>query len=64
VLVVALKLGESVVIGPDIRVYVTKVTRQHGTGGPVVRIGVDAPKHISIIRSELLEVRDDAADEE
>jgi sRNA-binding carbon storage regulator CsrA len=45
-------------------VYVTKVTRQHGTGGPVVRIGVDAPKHISIIRSELLEVRDDAADEE
>jgi carbon storage regulator len=58
-LIVALKLGESVVIGPDIRVTVTKVTREHGTGGPVVRVGIDAPRHISIIRSELLEVRDD-----
>lgn len=54
-LVLALKPGESCVIGPDIRVIVTEVRRR--PGGDCVKLGIIAPRHVSIVRSELLEVR-------
>ena len=49
VLVLARKLDESIVIGDNIRVKVISV--ENG----VVKLGIDAPQEISIMRSELLE---------
>ncbi|QOP46318.1 carbon storage regulator CsrA [Sulfurimonas paralvinellae] len=48
-LVLARKLGESIVIGDNITVKVVAV--ENG----VVKLGIDAPREISIIRSELIE---------
>lgn len=49
VLVLARKLDESIVIGDNIIVKVVSV--ENG----VVKLGIDAPQEISIMRSELLE---------
>ena len=52
-LVLSRKLGESVVIGRGITVTVVKMK------GDVVQLGIDAPKEIPILRSELHErIRD------
>lgn len=48
-LVLARKLDESIVIGEDIVVKVISVDKG------VVKLGIEAPKSISIMRSELLE---------
>lgn len=48
-LVLARKLDESIVLGDDITIKVISVEKG------VVKLGIDAPKDISIIRSELLE---------
>ncbi|HIC13020.1 MAG TPA: carbon storage regulator CsrA [Sulfurimonas sp.] len=48
-LVLARKLDESIVIGDNIIVKVVSV--ENG----VVKLGIDAPQEISIMRSELLE---------
>ena len=48
-LVLARKLDESIVIGDNIIVKV--VSLENG----VVKLGIDAPKEISIIRDELIE---------
>lgn len=48
-LVLARKLDESIVLGDDITVKVVSIDKG------VVKLGIDAPKDISIIRSELLE---------
>jgi carbon storage regulator CsrA len=48
-LVLARKLNESIVIGDDIVVKVISIDKG------VVKLGIDAPKDISIIRNELLE---------
>ena len=48
-LVLARKLGESIVIADNITVKVVSV--ENG----VVKLGIDAPREISIIRSELIE---------
>jgi carbon storage regulator len=54
VLVLSRRLGESVVIGDDVVVTVLEVR------GDVVRIGIDAPRSVSVQRAELLEQVSDA----
>jgi len=49
VLVLSRKLDESIVIGDNIVVKVVAI--ENGT----VKLGIDAPKEISIIRNELIE---------
>jgi carbon storage regulator CsrA len=53
-LVLARKLDESIVLGDDITVKVISIDKG------VVKLGIDAPKNISIMRSELLEDVKDA----
>ena len=48
-LVLARKLDESIVIGDDIIIRVVSIDKG------VVKLGIDAPKEVSIIRNELLE---------
>ena len=48
-LVLSRKLDESIVIGDDIRVKIISVEKG------MVKIGIDAPNDVSIMRSELLE---------
>ena len=48
-LVLSRKLDETIVIGDDIRVKIISVEKG------MVKIGIDAPSDVSIMRSELLE---------
>jgi carbon storage regulator len=48
-LVLTRKLYESIRIGPDIVVHVTLIA------GDTVRIGIDAPDDVKILRTELLD---------
>lgn len=54
-LVVSRKRTETIHIGPDIVVKITSLGRN------VVRIGIDAPKDMVIMRGELLEKDKEAA---
>jgi len=48
-LVLSRRVGESVVIGDEVTVTVLEVR------GDVVRIGIDAPRSVSVHRAELLQ---------
>ncbi len=48
-LVLARKLEESIVIGDDITIKVISIDKG------VVKLGIDAPSNVSIVRNELLE---------
>ena len=48
-LVLSRKVGDRILIGEDIAITVVKV------GGGSVRIGIDAPPHLPIVRKELNE---------
>jgi len=48
-LVLARKLGESIVVGEDI--IIKDISIEKG----VVKLGIEAPKDVSIVRNELLE---------
>ncbi|MDD4802881.1 MAG: carbon storage regulator CsrA [Syntrophomonas sp.] len=48
-LVLSRKKGESIIIGDDIRISIVDVQ------GDNVRIGIDAPKNVSIYRQEIYE---------
>jgi carbon storage regulator len=48
VLVLTRRLGETIVIAGEIRVTVLEVR------GDVVRLGIDAPKHVKVHRAEIL----------
>ena len=47
-LVLSRRVGESIVIGDDVTVTVLEVS------GDVVRIGIDAPRSVSVNRAELI----------
>ncbi len=47
-LVLSRRVGESVVIGDDVTLTVLEVR------GDVVRLGIDAPRHVAVRRAELL----------
>jgi carbon storage regulator len=47
-LVLSRKLGQSFHVGPDVRVTIVKIDRNS------VRIGIDAPGHVSVQREEIL----------
>ncbi len=47
-LVLSRRVGESIVIGDDVTVTVLEVR------GDVVRVGIDAPRSVSVHRQELL----------
>lgn len=46
-LILSRRPGESILIGPDIQVHILKDSHGH------VRVGIDAPQHVAILRSEL-----------
>lgn len=48
-LVLSRKLSQQIVIGADIRITVVKIERNQ------VRIGIDAPDDVAILRGELIE---------
>ena len=48
-LVLSRRVGESIVIGDDVRVTVLEVR------GDVIRVGIDAPRSVKVHRAELLE---------
>lgn len=48
-LVLARKCGESLLIGDDIEITITEIS------GDKVKIGIDAPKSIQILRKELVQ---------
>lgn len=50
-LVISRKASESFLIGSDIEIVVTEISAER------VKIGIKAPKGISILRKELLETR-------
>jgi len=51
-LVITRKTSESILIGDDIEIVVTEI------GAERVRIGINAPKGVPILRKELLETRE------
>ncbi len=58
-LILTRKLGQGFTIGDEVEVTITEIS------GDKVRVGINAPKHIKILRSELsetLEVNQQAAE--
>lgn len=52
-LVLSRKAGQAICIGPDITVRVLAVTGN--PGAEIVKIGLEAPQEVNIIRTELKE---------
>lgn len=52
-LILTRKIGQSLIIGDDIEVKVV------GIDGENIKIGISAPKNVSVVRKELLEVKDE-----
>ena len=48
-LVLSRKVGESIVIGDDVVVTILEIR------GDLIRVGIDAPKHVKVHRSEVFE---------
>lgn len=48
-LLLARRLGETIIIGDDIEITIAELNSKQ------VRIGIEAPKNIKIVRKELLE---------
>lgn len=56
-LVLSRKQGESIQIGDDITITVLRI-------GTNVRIGIDAPKSVTVLRSELTDAHPNLADQQ
>ena len=47
-LVLSRKQSQQITIGPDIRITIVKLERNH------VRLGIEAPRGVTVLRAELL----------
>ncbi|SNX53125.1 carbon storage regulator [Thermoanaerobacterium sp. RBIITD] len=52
-LILTRKIGQSLIIGDDIEIKILSIDSEN------ISIGITAPKNLSIVRKELLEVRDE-----
>lgn len=52
-LILSRKIGQSLIIGDDVEIKIVSID------GDNVKIGISAPKDISVVRKELLEVKDE-----
>ncbi|MDI3310653.1 MAG: carbon storage regulator CsrA [Thermoanaerobacterium sp.] len=52
-LILTRKIGQSLIIGDDIEVKIVSID------GENIKIGISAPKNVSVVRKELLEVKDE-----
>jgi len=52
-LILTRKIGQSLIIGDGIEVKVVSID------GENIKIGISAPKDVSVVRKELLEVKDE-----
>lgn len=52
-LILTRKIGQSLIIGDDIEVKIVSID------GENIKIGISAPKDVSVVRKELLEVKDE-----
>lgn len=59
-LILSRHTGQSIQIGDSVTLTVTEIRR--GGREPTVRLGIEAPRNISIVRTELLEDSDVARD--
>lgn len=50
-LILTRRTSESIMIGNDVKITITRVA------GNYVRIGIQAPKHVAVLREELYETR-------
>lgn len=57
-LVLSRRESESIYIGDDIKVTVVRI------GPTAVRIGIDAPKHLNIVRDELITTEGESCQQE
>ena len=53
-LILSRRLGEGFIIGDDIHVSVQGCKPADGGGNPTIRIGIDAPRDLVILRDELV----------
>ncbi len=51
-LVLSRKLGQSLVLGDDIRITIVKIDRN------TVRVGVEAPRNVKVLREEVVRFED------
>ncbi|NNG67705.1 carbon storage regulator CsrA [Caldanaerobacter subterraneus] len=52
-LILTRKVGQSIIIGEDIEIKVLEIINGQ------IKLGITAPKNISILRKELLEIKDE-----
>ncbi|MBP2071899.1 carbon storage regulator CsrA [Thermoanaerobacterium butyriciformans] len=52
-LILTRKIGQSLIIGDNIEIKVVSID------GENIKIGISAPKNVSVVRKELLEVKDE-----
>ncbi|HHV74876.1 MAG TPA: carbon storage regulator CsrA [Thermoanaerobacterium sp.] len=52
-LILTRKIGQSLIIGDDVEIKVVSID------GENVKIGISAPKNVTVVRKELLEVKDE-----
>ena len=53
-LVLTRHVGQSIIIGDDVKITLTKIE-----GAESVKVGIDAPKDIKILRAELEKIEDE-----